>query len=183
MLSSKVLQSLLVAVVTVKGIDALVAPTEIYNGGFGSTTASNDTALRIATGGAGQSGLVKGTTSPPPLHPSTDRARSASRRLHPRQRSQRLPTLHHRLGASPHPHTPTIPTLTKTSSRSSATPPSQSRTSRPAKQTSASPTCPQPNSSPQNKASSPRKQGTTISSATTSSSPARLRTPRGSIAA
>jgi hypothetical protein len=70
MLSSKVLHSLLVAVVAIKGVEALVAPTEIYNGGFGSTTASNDTALRIATGGAGQSGLVKGThlsSSPPSI--------------------------------------------------------------------------------------------------------------------
>ena len=64
MLSSTFLTSILAAVVTVKGVDALVAPTEIYDGGFSSTTASNDTALRIATGGAGQSGLVKGKQLP-----------------------------------------------------------------------------------------------------------------------
>lgn len=45
------------------GVNALVDPTEIYNGGYNST--SNNTALRIATGGAGQSGLVKGTTYEP----------------------------------------------------------------------------------------------------------------------
>jgi hypothetical protein len=72
MLSSKVPHSLLVAVVAIKGVEALVAPTEIYNGGFGATAASNDTALRIATGGAGQSGLVKGNTSPPLLLSSTN---------------------------------------------------------------------------------------------------------------
>jgi hypothetical protein len=37
---------------------ALVDPTEIYNGGLNSS--STDVLLRIATGGAGQSGLVKG---------------------------------------------------------------------------------------------------------------------------
>ncbi|KAF1934420.1 uncharacterized protein M421DRAFT_415451 [Didymella exigua CBS 183.55] len=39
-------------------VQALVAPTEIYTGSNLAAT-SNDTALRIATGGAGQSGLVK----------------------------------------------------------------------------------------------------------------------------
>ncbi|KAH7071818.1 extracellular solute-binding protein family 1 [Paraphoma chrysanthemicola] len=40
------------------GVNALVAPTEIYNGGF-NQTGDTDIGLRIATGGAGQSGLVK----------------------------------------------------------------------------------------------------------------------------
>lgn len=39
-------------------VEALVDPTEIYTGGLGPNT--SDVALRIATGGAGQSGLVKG---------------------------------------------------------------------------------------------------------------------------
>ncbi|KAF2626047.1 extracellular solute-binding protein family 1 [Macroventuria anomochaeta] len=43
--------------VAISGVNALVDPTEIYNGGFISI--NNNTALRIATGGAGQSGLVK----------------------------------------------------------------------------------------------------------------------------
>jgi hypothetical protein len=41
------------------GAQTLVAPTESYYGGFNSTNVP--TLLRIATGGAGQSGLVKGT--------------------------------------------------------------------------------------------------------------------------
>jgi hypothetical protein len=40
------------------GVQALVAPTESYNGGFNSS--DTPMRLRIATGGAGQSGLVKG---------------------------------------------------------------------------------------------------------------------------
>ena len=72
MLSSGFLNKILAAVVAIRGVEALVAPTEIYNGGFGSTTASNDTALRIATGGAGQSGLVKGDTYPPVVHSLTN---------------------------------------------------------------------------------------------------------------
>lgn len=48
------------AILTAFGnVQALVAPTEIYTGNSSAAT-SNDTALRIATGGAGQSGLVKG---------------------------------------------------------------------------------------------------------------------------
>ncbi|KAF3000680.1 hypothetical protein E8E13_001525 [Curvularia kusanoi] len=57
MLSSSLIHTLCAAVVAIRGVNALIDPTEIYNGGF--TSASNDTALRIATGGAGQSGLVK----------------------------------------------------------------------------------------------------------------------------
>ena len=40
------------------GVQALVDPTEVYTGGF--TSSDNKVLLRIATGGAGQSGLVKG---------------------------------------------------------------------------------------------------------------------------
>lgn len=40
-------------------VQALVDPTEIYTGGF--TSSASDVLLRIATGGAGQSGLVRGT--------------------------------------------------------------------------------------------------------------------------
>jgi hypothetical protein len=55
------IKSLLVLSATTMGVQGLIEPTEIYNGGFnGSDT---PTLLRIATGGAGQSGLVKGTQS------------------------------------------------------------------------------------------------------------------------
>ncbi|KAF3050795.1 hypothetical protein E8E11_010834 [Didymella keratinophila] len=48
-----------VSTLTVVGsVGALVAPTEIHTGNSSAAT-SNDTALRIAIGGAGQSGLVK----------------------------------------------------------------------------------------------------------------------------
>lgn len=40
------------------GAQALVAPTEVYTGGLNSS--DTEVLLRIATGGAGQSGLVKG---------------------------------------------------------------------------------------------------------------------------
>lgn len=42
-------------------VQALVDPTEVYNGGFNST--DTEVLLRIATGGAGQSGLVRGICS------------------------------------------------------------------------------------------------------------------------
>jgi len=58
MISSNILRVLSAATVLRSGVNALIDPTEIYNGGYNST--SNNTALRIATGGAGQSGLVKG---------------------------------------------------------------------------------------------------------------------------
>lgn len=47
------------------GVQGLVAPTEIYTGGFNTT--ETEVLLRIATGGAGQSGLVKGITLVPNL--------------------------------------------------------------------------------------------------------------------
>lgn len=53
------LRSLLTVLIAAGGVRALIAPTEIYTGNSSAAT-SNDTALRIATGGAGQSGLVKG---------------------------------------------------------------------------------------------------------------------------
>ena len=71
MLSSIFSNTLCVGLVAIIGVDALVAPTEIYNGGYSS--ASNDTALRIATGGAGQSGLVKGNFPQKTNNVSTDR--------------------------------------------------------------------------------------------------------------
>lgn len=59
MLITNMLSSFLAILTAVGGVRALVAPTEIYTGNSLAAT-SNETALRIATGGAGQSGLVKG---------------------------------------------------------------------------------------------------------------------------
>jgi hypothetical protein len=138
MLSSRFLNAILAAVVAVKGVEALVAPTEIYNGGFASTSASNDTALRIATGGAGQSGLVKGNTSPSPLlHPSfhrlTETAVLADAFIQDSVKNGSQPFT---IGWV-RPLNPNIPSPQHqlTPPRSSATPPSQSRTSKPAKPT------------------------------------------------
>jgi hypothetical protein len=87
-------------------VRALVDPTEIYTGGFTTNSNTSDVALRIATGGAGQSGLVKGIYSHPfsSFQPSTDLTPTPSpgRRLHPRLRRQRLRPLHHRLGPQRH---------------------------------------------------------------------------------
>lgn len=58
MLSSVNFQFLHTVAILIGSVTALVDPTEVYNGGF--TSASKDPLLRIATGGAGQSGLVKG---------------------------------------------------------------------------------------------------------------------------
>ncbi|KAF1365619.1 hypothetical protein EJ07DRAFT_150133 [Lizonia empirigonia] len=57
MLSSVNLQFLHTVAILIGSVTALVDPTEVYNAGF--TSASKDPLLRIATGGAGQSGLVK----------------------------------------------------------------------------------------------------------------------------
>ncbi|KAH6619913.1 extracellular solute-binding protein family 1 [Boeremia exigua] len=57
MFSSNFSWSFTAIAILLSGVTALVDPTEVYNGGFNST--SNNTLLRIATGGAGQSGLVK----------------------------------------------------------------------------------------------------------------------------
>jgi hypothetical protein len=54
--------SLFAIFATMVSAQTLVAPTESYYGGFNST--SVPTLLRIATGGAGQSGLVKSTRYP-----------------------------------------------------------------------------------------------------------------------
>jgi hypothetical protein len=87
----------------IMSVRALVEPTEIYTGGINSYGNTTEVALRIATGGAGQSGLVKGnfhvvhTTQA-----SSNTTSSPRRRVHPRKRSQRLPALHHRLGPQRH---------------------------------------------------------------------------------
>lgn len=53
------LSCLLYTIVSVFSVvKALVDPTETYDGGFGKS----DVLLRIATGGAGQSGLVRGNS-------------------------------------------------------------------------------------------------------------------------
>jgi hypothetical protein len=51
----------------VMSVHALAEPTEIYTGGIQPYGGTSDVALRIATGGAGQSGLVKGTHSAHPF--------------------------------------------------------------------------------------------------------------------
>lgn len=59
MLIAKMYSFFLAILTAIGGVRALVPPTEIYSGNSSAAT-SNETALRIATGGAGQSGLVKG---------------------------------------------------------------------------------------------------------------------------
>jgi hypothetical protein len=58
MFNSGIWRLFLAFTATISSVNALVDPTEIYNGGLSSGT--TDVLLRIATGGAGQSGLVKG---------------------------------------------------------------------------------------------------------------------------
>jgi hypothetical protein len=53
--------------IVIMSVHALVEPTEIYTGGIQPYGNTSDVALRIATGGAGQSGLVKGTPSTRPF--------------------------------------------------------------------------------------------------------------------
>jgi hypothetical protein len=59
MFGTHITKSLFAVSAIISGIQALTEPTESYNGGFNSS--DTPTLLRIATGGAGQSGLVKGT--------------------------------------------------------------------------------------------------------------------------
>ena len=58
MLGSCLPSALFSLLAVIGGVCALVEPTAIYDGGFNDT--ESDILLRIAKGGAGQSGLVKG---------------------------------------------------------------------------------------------------------------------------
>jgi hypothetical protein len=60
MFCSMFLLFLTITIVT-SSVAALIDPTEVYNGGF--TSGSTEVSLRAATGGAGQSDLVKGEQS------------------------------------------------------------------------------------------------------------------------
>lgn len=68
------------------GVSALIEPTEIYNGGY--NLSSNNTALLIATGGARQSGLVKGLSCQLNSDRSANLSSSSSRCFHSGQRQE-----------------------------------------------------------------------------------------------
>lgn len=100
MLSSRAFQCLCVIAVIISGVSALVDPTEVYNGGYPEADPKNPL-LRIATGGAGQSGLVKGTLCYSSTKYHVNNIYSSRRRIHKRQRKERFKTIHHRLGRLP----------------------------------------------------------------------------------
>lgn len=97
MFTKSPLSSFLAILIAFGNAQALVAPTEIYTGNSSAAT-SNDTALRIATGGAGQSGLVKGSYYRMFVGKSTDSLCSPCRRFHHREHSKRVAALHYRMG-------------------------------------------------------------------------------------
>lgn len=93
MLTSDVSRLLLAIVAVTLGVNALIDPTEVYTGGFSVDNSSSDILLRIATGRAGQSSLVKGETLLVLSELSILNINySPRRRIHPRRCKERLAT-------------------------------------------------------------------------------------------